>query len=120
MKYKKEELENLIFEKKLSYREIGGLYGVSDTYIKKISNKLGISLNVRRKVSENFVPHNKNKKRIMVCVNCGKEYEHYNMKFCNKICESEYTIKKKYEDFLNNNEKYCKAAYSRFLSKNTF
>ena len=40
MKYIKEELEKLIFEQKLPYTQIGKLYGVSDTYIKKICNKL--------------------------------------------------------------------------------
>ena len=34
-KYKKDELENMIFVEKLSYREIGRRYGVSDAYIKK-------------------------------------------------------------------------------------
>ncbi len=34
-KYKKDDLENMIFNEKLSYREIGRRYGVSDAYIKK-------------------------------------------------------------------------------------
>ena len=48
-KYKKEELIRLIFIENKSYREIGRIYSVSDTYIKKIANKLGISLNKRKK-----------------------------------------------------------------------
>ena len=34
-KYKKVDLEDLIFVQKISYRKIGEKYGVSDTYIKK-------------------------------------------------------------------------------------
>jgi hypothetical protein len=111
MKYVKEELENLIFVEKKTYREIGKIYGVSDNYIKKVSNNLGISLPRRSKFPIGFVPANKGKKRITFCLNCGKECDFYSMKFCNKICESEYKIKNKYEDFLNNNENYCRASY---------
>ena len=35
--FKKEDLEKLILIDKKSYREIGRIYGVSDTYVKKIS-----------------------------------------------------------------------------------
>ena len=48
-KYKKKDLENMIFVDKLSYREIGRRYGVSDAYIKKICNKLEIKLVTRSK-----------------------------------------------------------------------
>ena len=43
-KYKKEDLERLIFIENKSYREIGRIYSVSDTYIKKIANKKPICI----------------------------------------------------------------------------
>lgn len=52
MKYNKNELEKLILEEKLSYKEIGRRYGVSDTMIKKMALKLGIELPKRRQINE--------------------------------------------------------------------
>ena len=43
-KYKKEDLIRLIFTENKSYREIGRIYSVSDTYIKKVANKLGLKI----------------------------------------------------------------------------
>lgn len=111
MKYIKEELENLIFIEKKTYREIGKIYNVSDTYIKKVCNGLGISLPKRANFPINFLPANKGKKKIVYCLNCGKECDYYCGKYCNKTCEFEYKTKIKYDDFLNNNEKYCRANY---------
>lgn len=62
-KYKKEELENMIFVEKLSYREIGRRYCVSDAYIKKVCNKLDIKLTTRSKFPKDWSPHNKGKKK---------------------------------------------------------
>lgn len=56
MVYKKEELEKLIKEEKMSYEAIGRIYGVTGNSIKKAALKLGIDLEPRRKVNskENF------------------------------------------------------------------
>lgn len=56
MKYKKEDLEVLILEENLSYKEVGRRYGVSDTMIKKIALNFGIKLPKRREINkcENF------------------------------------------------------------------
>lgn len=40
----KDKLTNLILVENKSYTEIGKLYGVSDTTIKKVAKKLGIQL----------------------------------------------------------------------------
>ena len=42
-KYNKEILEKYVNEDKLSYREIGREYGVSDNAIKKACRKLGVA-----------------------------------------------------------------------------
>ena len=56
MEYNKEDLEKLILEEKLSYKEIGRRYGISDTMVKKIALSLGINLPKRRRINncENF------------------------------------------------------------------
>jgi len=73
MKYVKEELDKLINTDKLSYREIGRIYSVSDAYIKKIANKLGVSLYQRKKFPDGFIPHNKGQRKDIICLNCKKK-----------------------------------------------
>lgn len=110
-KYEKTELENLIFDKNLSYREIGRIYGVSDTYIKKISAKLGISLQKRSKFPDGWVPHNKGKIKTEICLNCNTEFvvSYNGAKFCSNKCNGEYVKAKKLEHYLNNQSEYCNA-----------
>lgn len=50
---KKDDLIKYIIDEGLSYREIGKIYNVSDSYIRKIAQKLGIILPKRRKISKN-------------------------------------------------------------------
>lgn len=120
MKYIKEELEKLIFEQNLSYREIGRIYNVSDTYIKKISNKLGISLKKRKNFPENFVPFNKGKGAPRKCKLCNNDIDVYSAKYCSIKCANKHRSLKTYNDFLTNNEKYCRASYSPTLLKKFF
>lgn len=63
MKYEKEELEKLIKEEKMSYEAIGRIYGVTGNAIKKAALRLGIELEVRRRVqsTENFSHTGKSK-----------------------------------------------------------
>lgn len=46
---KKDDLIKYIIDEGLSYREIGKIYNVSDSYIRKIAQKLGIILPKRKK-----------------------------------------------------------------------
>jgi len=111
VKYIKEELETLIFIENKSYREIGRIYNVSDIYIKKVCNKLGIKLSKRKTFPIGFIPNSTRTKKIIYCENCGKECDFYSKKFCCKECEIEYKSKQKYNDFLENNNDYCRANY---------
>jgi len=121
MKYIREDLEKLIYIEKKSYREIGRIYEVSDTYIKKVCNNLGISLPRRSTFPPDFVPANKGtRKKIVVCLNCGKECDHYCKKYCTKKCENEYRSQKAYEHYLNNQEKYCRSSYAPVNFKKHF
>lgn len=53
MKYNKEELENLILVQNIPYSQIGNIYGVSGTAIKKAALRFGIPLPRRRVVNTN-------------------------------------------------------------------
>jgi hypothetical protein len=107
MKYVKEELEDLIFVKKLSYREIGRMYSVSDTYIKKISQRLGIQLPRKSIFPEGWVPANKKKPVIINCKNCNTGCDVYAKEYCSAKCQQEYASKKKYQEYFLNPDSYC-------------
>jgi len=120
MEYKKEELEKLIFEKELSYREIGRIYGVTDAYIKKVSKKLGVELPIRKKFPSDFTPHNKGKGIKIFCKNCGnliKKTSWTKQIFCDSNCCVEYKVKTKYSDYLNDQKKYCGTINSMRFTK---
>lgn len=120
MKYEKDKLEKLIFIEKKSYREIGRIYNVSDTYIKKIASKLGIALPKRKVFPEGFIPASKFTRKIYYCNNCNKELDVYARKYCSSKCQTELESKNSYKDFLENNEKYCRTNYSLAYFKKYF
>jgi Zn finger protein HypA/HybF involved in hydrogenase expression len=107
----KELLEKLIFEEKKSYEEIGRLYNCTGNNIKEVSKKLGIILPKRRIINpkETF---NKGEKKIIYCLNCGKEIKNSGKKFCCPECSAEYKHKMNYKEFLENPNKFQKANYS--------
>jgi hypothetical protein len=120
-KYKKSELEDLIFNKNLSYREIGKIYGVSDAYIKKVCAKIGITLTKRKAFPANWIPHNKGKVKTSFCNNCNNEFVmgYSGAKYCSKDCEVTDKKNKKYQYYLNNQEEYSnKMGNFRFLKPN--
>jgi hypothetical protein len=115
MKYKKEDLEKLIFEEKVSYEAIGRQYSVSGAAIKKAARRLGIELPVRQKFPKDFEPANKGKKKErekFYCVNCNNEIVNLGKKYCSMDCQIDYKHKSFYKDFLENNDKYCRENYS--------
>ena len=115
-KFKKEDLYRLIFEEKKSYREIGRMYNVSDTYIKKISKKMGLTLEKRKVFPEDFVPHNKGineQKNCKYCSNNISENAPKEQKYCSFECSVKDRTKFNYENYLNNQKDYC---YDRNIS----
>lgn len=105
-------LEKLINEEQKSYEEIGRIYGCSGNNIKKVAIRLGIELKPRRVINE--CEHFNRKNTTYICKNCGKEFKKYSGhsgKFCSFECSCEYKHKQKYQDFLNNPEKYCRGNY---------
>lgn len=118
MDYRKEDLERLILVEKMPYIQIGKMYGVSDTCIKKHARKLGIALPQKRKINpsekeHHYYAHMQNKKIKLyerrvdgrklreghnklsyahICEYCGKEYmsdSHY-QKYCSQECCSKH------------------------------
>lgn len=120
MKYDKEVLEDLINNQNLSYREIGRMFSISDTYVKKIAQKLGISLKQRSKFPDGFKPANFNKKKKTHCIFCGNEIIFFGKKYCSKECHNKSKQTSKYEDFLKNNESYCRDNYNVKIFKRIF
>jgi len=62
------------------------------------------------------------KKYEIICVQCGKSHitENTNGKFCNNICSAKFKHKQTYDDFLNNNDKYCEGNYTPKYFKDFF
>jgi hypothetical protein len=51
--------------------------------------------------------------KISICIECGKETQYRKGKnFCSSICNSKFRHKKAYEDFLINNDEYCRGNYT--------
>lgn len=120
MEYDRTELERLIFDEKLSYREIGRRYGVSDTFIKKKSKKLGVQLPIRKRFPNDFKSHNSGTAKKESCLNCKQEiggYIYANRKYCSSNCASTHKSKIKWEHYLNNEGKYDAASTMAFAKK---
>lgn len=99
MKYNKTDLNKLINEEQLSYREIGRRYNVSDEWIKQVARQLGIILPQRKKFPDGFTPANKGRS-IHKCLNCDQDILYFGKKFCSQKCSDEYRSKKNYKKFL--------------------
>jgi hypothetical protein len=120
MKYNKNDLEKMILVDKLSYRKIGKIFGISDTYVKKIARNFGIILPQRAIFSNNYTPHNKGNFRKSICKNCGKiiSLTMWNKRqYCNKKCFGEFKSKNTYEHYLNHQEEYCTNKKISFIKK---
>jgi hypothetical protein len=120
MKYVKEDLERYVLVDNLSYKEIGRIYGCSDTYIKRRAREFGIELPIRAIFPKDFEPSNKNKTTYIICKNCGKTYYRYGINkgnYCSITCSSEHKVELKYLDYIENQEKYCSDRDMKFVKK---
>lgn len=106
MKFNVEELTKQILVDNISYKELGRIYGVSDTYIKKVALKLGITIRKRANFPKEFTPFNKGIRKIYHCLNCEKQCKFSSKKFCSIKCQGELKSKNIYQDFLNKHEKF--------------
>lgn len=120
MEYKKEILEDFIFNQKLSYEEIGRRYNVSGTYIKKVSKRFGIELPVRARFSKDFKPYNAGTAKKINCECCNKEVvtSYDEQRYCSIDCSVKVKIDNKYDHYINNQDSYCDANRTmKFIKK---
>ena len=102
----KDNLYKMIVDDKKSYTEIGRHYGCTCQAVRKAAKKLNIPLEYKRKINpvETF---NKGKGDIQYCLNCGaKLHSRYKHKFCSNKCQRQFEVNKKYEYYLNHQEKF--------------
>ena len=104
----KENLQKYIIEDKLSYEEIGRMYGCTGVNIKKVVLRIGIELEQRRAINECETFHRN--KKILYCLNCGKEIS--SGKYCSNDCQLEYQHKQKYQLIIDGDESIMRANYS--------
>ena len=114
-KEEKSNLEKLIFQDKLSYEEIGRMYGVSGAAIKKAAYRLGFDLPPRRNINpkETF-GKGSIKVPIGKCINCGKEFRQYASKsniYCSCKCKQDYRHQQNYKKVLVGDESIMRANY---------
>ena len=101
----KDTLNKWINIDKLSYIEIGRRLECSIAYIKKYALKLGIPLPIR---NTNKTPSWNKGKHKYNCINCGKSISSKGVfrKYCSIKCQKEYELKRKYQEYLDNQDKY--------------
>lgn len=110
----KEKLEQMILIDKMSYEEIGKMYGCTGSNIKKVASRIGIKLPQRRKINQSEY-FNKGTGRTSICLNCNKEFKAYNGlsgKYCCSQCEKEYKHLQKYKLILEGDQSIMRANYS--------
>lgn len=121
-KYKKEELQNFILNKNLSYEEIGKFYNASGAAIRKAACRLGIELPKRRTINkkEDFNKGKVTANKIAICKNCGKNFIKYassKNKYCSIKCQKEYQHRILYEKCKNGDTSIMRANYSPIIFK---
>ena len=99
-----ENLKNYVFVDKLSYEEIGRIYGCSGSNIKKVMQRRGIELPIRSKNSGKE-PINKGTGKKHYCLNCGQEIDCSKgiHKYCSNECQHEYEYKQWIEKYKQDN-----------------
>lgn len=100
-----ENLKKMVFEDRLSYEEIGRMYGCSGNNIKKVMQRRGIELPIRSK-NTGKEPVNKGTGKKYYCLNCGKDISSARNsahKYCSIQCQKEYEYKKQVEQYKNDN-----------------
>lgn len=98
MKLIKEELEVLIFEKRISYVEIGKIYKLSPSTIKYHAKKLGIELPT--KLSSKRLNNAKSSSTAGICNFCKNICSTKRSKFCSLECFSKMKEKENYDKYV--------------------
>ena len=107
----KQNLEKLISEG-VSYECIGRKYDVSGNAVKKAAKNLGIILQQKRSINPNEHFNKGKKTKYYYCLNCGKELENKQSKFCDLKCQHEYHYQEYIKRWKNDEENGLKGEYS--------
>ena len=117
-KDKKDTLDHLINVEGVSYEEIGRMFKVSGSAIKKAARTLGIELPKRREINPSELisfANRKKTKHICQNPNCGKEFDHkasgFN-KYCSLACQQEHRHIQLYNKILEGDETIMRGNYS--------
>lgn len=99
-----EKLKNYVFVEKLSYEEIGRIYGCSGNNIKRVLIRRDIVLPTRSK-NKGKEPINKGSGKKLFCANCGIELNisSHAHKFCSNFCQQEYNFRQWVEQYKQDN-----------------
>lgn len=109
----KETLERLIGEG-VSYERIGRQYEVSGNAVKKAAKKLGIELEQKREINPNE-HFNKGTRKVRYCLNCGKELNGFQIKYCSNECQMEYQKAKKINEWKEHPERFTSENGYQFI-----
>lgn len=90
-------LKRYIFVDKLSYEEIGRLFGCSGNNIKKVMRNRGFELPIRSKNSGKQ-PVNRGQGKKTYCKYCGKEIKS-GCKYCSNKCQQDFEYKQWLEHY---------------------
>lgn len=122
----KENLSRYIFEDKLSYEQLGRIYGCTGAAVKKAAIRLGIPITYKRVINpkETF---NKGTARTTVCVHCGKEFicpPSRAQIYCSIKCSSEHkynsVIEKWKKGEISGTSKYAHSSFIRRYLMNKY
>ena len=100
----KEDLEKLLSEG-VSYERVGRQYGVTGASVKKAAKKMGIELEQRREINPNE-HFNRGTGKVHYCLNCGKELNGSQVKYCSNECQMEYQKAKKINEWKEHPERF--------------
>ena len=103
-KNEKETLEKLIKEG-VSYERIGRQYDITGAAVKKAAKKLGIELEQKREINPNE-HFNKGTSKVHHCLNCDKELNGSQVKYCSNECQMEYQKAKKINEWKEHPERF--------------
>jgi hypothetical protein len=115
----KEALEKLIKEG-VSYERIGRQYDVTGASVKKAARRMNIALEQRRDINPNEhfnkgVHYHLKCGEVRYCLNCGKELDGSQVKYCSNKCQMEYQKAKKINEWKKHPERFISESGYEFV-----
>jgi hypothetical protein len=91
----------------VSYLEIGRMFNISNTTVKRSAIRMGIELPDRGKNN----PHNKGKSKVLKCIRCDSIIKKSGLVYCSSNCASIHRSEVVYEKFINGDPSMQRADY---------